>query len=768
MLGMIPQKAGNWEAVGKKAEERKKKAAAAEPEPGAPRAGAGAPAGPPGKGGKGKGGAGSYTNGAFAEFDRFYATQAKEKEAERKAANAAAAAAATAAAVEPKIGGRFAGFAESDPAPRRGAAPAAPGSDGGSDGAAASASGGGGGVGKKAKAPKAPKKPRVTVAAVAAGIDAAAVQETIAGLQQRYAVNEASQVEVLADSVAKMFKEAQVDLPKALATKPLARCVGIPMDEVPAPLANALASFCSSVGDAALAEVGVALLAALAEAMPLDPASPPPQAKQQAGLLIMLATMLRARPGALVLAAPQLLALGRALTAPGRLPLLLWALSQAAAAEPAAAAAAWVRVLLPQCLGAPLPAPGGKGGAGGGAPAAPPRMDAASQEAAVALLEGLLKQLGPGAVDVALGGGALEPVVPGAAVEALARAAAPPAPDAAPAGPPAGGKGKAGGAAAAAAAAVAANAALAARLHAPLLALAGASRAGGRQQGEWLVMALETAGMSAAALDAADALTDRAAASVAACLASPSGEAAFEVWESKHKGQLRGSSRVLAALARRPELLRPVLAGRGRAEALRKLLDALPSRHKAFLAAGKGWQAAAAASAERSAAALRRRAAGGWGGAFGGGKAAGKGGKAGGGGGGLAGGALAAAAVFGSLLVVASTYRREVAGVVQHYAGRPAAEALDASLLAPLSAALAPARLALAPHAAKASAALAPHAAKAAAALEPHIAKAAAALAPLAAELQRHAEPAAAAAGEAWRQLAAQAQEIYARATQPQ
>lgn len=236
-------------------------------------------------------------------------------------------------------------------------------------------------------------------------------------------------------------------------------------------------------------------------------------------------------------------------------------------------------------------------------------------------------------------------------------------------------------------------------------------------------------------------MTDRAAASVAACLASPSGEAAFEVWESKHKGQLRGSSRVLCALARKPELLRPVASSRPRADTLRKLLSALPARHQAHLAAGKGWQGAAAKASEGAIATIRRRVGGGWGGGGRGG-GAGKGKSS--GGGSLAAGALAAAAAAAGLLAFASTYRREVAGVVQHYAGRPAAEALDASLLAPLSAALAPARATLAPHAAKAAEALAPLADQIAAALE----------------------PAAVAAGDAWRQLAAQAQEIYARAKQ--
>ncbi len=252
-------------------------------------------------------------------------------------------------------------------------------------------------------------------------------------------------------------------------------------------------------------------------------------------------------------------------------------------------------------------------------------------------------------------------------------------------------------------------------------------------------------------------MTDRAAASVAACLASPSGAAAFEVWEAKHKGQLRGSSRVLAALARRPELLRPLLANRARADALRQLLAALPSRHKSFLAAGKGWQGAAARSAEGSIAALRRRASGGWAGAFGG-KGGGKGSGGGGGGAATAVTGLLAAAVAGvGVLAVAATYRLEVGGVVTHYAGRPAAEALDSSLLAPLNLALAPARAALAPHAAAAIEALAPH-----------VAALRLKLAPLAAEVQKAAAPAAAAAAEAWGQLVAQAQEIYAKALQQQ
>jgi hypothetical protein len=239
-------------------------------------------------------------------------------------------------------------------------------------------------------------------------------------------------------------------------------------------------------------------MAALSEGLPTEAgglARENAAARTQVGLVIMLAAMLRTRPGAIVLAAPQLLALGRALTAPGRLPLLLWALGQAAAAEPAAAVAAWVRVVLPQCTGAALPAPAPKGGAAAPAAATVPRMDAATQEAALQFLEGLLARVaaGGGGADVAVGGGRTEPVVPGAAVEAIARAAAPAAEGTV----VVEGSGKAAKNAAAAAAAHAAAAeALAARLHAPLVTLAGASRVDGRQRGDWLVMVLETAGLS--------------------------------------------------------------------------------------------------------------------------------------------------------------------------------------------------------------------------------------------------------------------------------
>ena len=116
-----------------------------------------------------------------------------------------------------------------------------------------------------------------------------------------------------------------------------------------------------------------------------------------------------------------------------------------------------------------------------------------------------------------------------------------------------------------------------------LTALAAVSSCG-RQYSDWLVLALESAGLSAAAPDKPDMLVMRSASNVVACLCG--NDSCFGLWESKHKGSLRGSARVLAALVQQPQLLGPLLQQRTSVEGFRSLLAALPARHKSHLAAG--------------------------------------------------------------------------------------------------------------------------------------------------------------------------------------
>jgi hypothetical protein len=70
-------------------------------------------------------------------------------------------------------------------------------------------------------------------------------------------------------------------------------------------------------------------------------------------------------------------------------------------------------------------------------------------------------------------------------------------------------------------------------------------------------------------------------------------DACFALWESKHKGSLRGSARVLAALLQQPQLLKPLLQQPDATGAFREVLAALPARHRSHLATGKGWQVGA-------------------------------------------------------------------------------------------------------------------------------------------------------------------------------
>jgi hypothetical protein len=68
-------------------------------------------------------------------------------------------------------------------------------------------------------------------------------------------------------------------------------------------------------------------------------------------------------------------------------------------------------------------------------------------------------------------------------------------------------------------------------------------------------------------------------------------DAAYPAWQSRHKAQLRGSSRVLAALqAAYPDALMPLLAVPAKRAAFVALMPALQQRHQYALRSGKGWQ----------------------------------------------------------------------------------------------------------------------------------------------------------------------------------
>eukprot|EP00775_Hariotina_reticulata_P009738 gene9738-9896_t len=153
-------------------------------------------------------------------------------------------------------------------------------------------------------------------------------------------------------------------------------------------------------------------------------------------------------------------------------------------------------------------------------------------------------------------------------------------------------------------------------------------------------------------------------------------------------------TRPQVALQQRPQLLQPLLAQRQSKEAFKKLMEALPARHRTHLTAGKGWQGACARVAEGACSKLQRRAGGGWGGTRSSNQGASSSSK-----GGM--GLLPLVGVtftVAGIAVVAGLYRREVAGVVSAYAGQEAAEKVDVSVLAPLEAVVLQGRTAVEPY----------------------------------------------------------------------
>eukprot|EP00878_Enallax_costatus_P015985 GHUV01016761.1.p1 GENE.GHUV01016761.1~~GHUV01016761.1.p1 ORF type:complete len:547 (+),score=226.91 GHUV01016761.1:1274-2914(+) len=465
---------------------------------------------------------------------------------------------------------------------------------------------------------------------------------------------------------------------------------------------NALASFVAAMSEASLVQMTIPLTVAVVNEVAGGPSGTAPGGKGKAGLLLMLAVMLRTRPQALVQAAPELRKAGRQLTGGNRMPVLLWVVNQAAAANPAAGVAVWVRLLLPQLLGlvellsatarpaatAAAPKASGVTPAGLADDLLRP-LEVSLQGPAVAYLSGLLSQLevtnGSAAVggDITCGDGQVEPTVPGSAVEVLSRLIAGKAITAATTSEAP--KNAPGAAAAAAAAAADSKKAATARAAAanalePLLPGLTALAAGTsceQQYSEWLLLALESAAQSSAQPESPDTLVERSAANVVSCLCGS--DACFGLWESKHKGQLRGSARILAAMVQQPQLLKPLQRQPEAAQSFRELLAALPARHRSHLATGKGWQGACARAAEDACSKLPR-------------KVSGRGWKSSSSrlNGGPSQGAsivlplLGTTVVLTSCVIMSGLYRHEVAGIVQAYAGKDTAEKLDQQVLVPL------------------------------------------------------------------------------------
>lgn len=138
------------------------------------------------------------------------------------------------------------------------------------------------------------------------------------------------------------------------------------------------------------------------------------------------------------------------------------------------------------------------------------------------------------------------------------------------------------------------------------LAFAGAE-SGGFSCEEGVRLALDTATLSEGPYEGVnDETVDQAARNMLCCIAKDSQSAS--VWESRHKQQLKGSTRVLQHLMHAyPNHFQPIQASaQARATALR-LLQALRQRHHNQLTTGKGWARSCAKASESASLALQHK-----------------------------------------------------------------------------------------------------------------------------------------------------------------
>eukprot|EP00892_Ulva_mutabilis_P004936 jgi/Ulvmu1/2814/UM142_0012.1 len=294
------------------------------------------------------------------------------------------------------------------------------------------------------------------------------------------------------------------------------------------------------------------------------------------GQLLLLAAVCRGAPLALPAACAPLSHLRSKLLSPGRLPVLLWLIGQAAKAGSEGSACAvncWARVVLPSILhqevlpAAAKPAKKGKGGGKAAKPASVYHIEPAARDIAVAFFHDVLLDTEGSHHRKALmfaardglpygSGGTYEPVVPLAAVSAADAAAS--------------------GAVATTRGTPEAVEGMREQLE-ELCACCGATTA---------ISAAITRALGAA--DSAGGYAERSAAAsaVADQLARHEFDAA-DAWARLHRANLGGSSAVLETLADNDRLLAPLLATPKGSDVLLRAMDGIAKTQASILATGK-------------------------------------------------------------------------------------------------------------------------------------------------------------------------------------
>ncbi|EIE26377.1 hypothetical protein COCSUDRAFT_32152, partial [Coccomyxa subellipsoidea C-169] len=181
-----------------------------------------------------------------------------------------------------------------------------------------------------------------------------ALNAAIENAKSTYGEDQRSQLGFVTDVFITHYRSSELPFRKILQEEPIQKAAEVPLDSVPAAVVEASLAFYRGYDIAVLSSFAGTLVEAAFNDIPDSAAAVPPKAN--VGLLVALALVLRAVPAVAVLLSDSLLQGSTRFSSPQRLPFLLWTLAQAAIGNVSVGVAVWVRVLLPQVLGAHLAA----------------------------------------------------------------------------------------------------------------------------------------------------------------------------------------------------------------------------------------------------------------------------------------------------------------------------------------------------------------------------------------------------------------------------
>lgn len=216
-----------------------------------------------------------------------------------------------------------------------------------------------GGVGRKKdkrrKAAALPPPPKMSNKIAASttpssGLNLYSLKSILRDVEMRYQENEVAQLQYIADKMLGAFKDRAMPFPAEVYAKPLEKTVNMFHSVVSPKVATELARFLRSKSTAALQESFLAFVRVLFDGIIGAKGS----STNQVGLVLLITAIARTCPLVVVRCGEDIMKEGPRFTALEKLPLLMWIFAQAEEGGTGATLALWLRIILPQLIGIDL------------------------------------------------------------------------------------------------------------------------------------------------------------------------------------------------------------------------------------------------------------------------------------------------------------------------------------------------------------------------------------------------------------------------------